>query len=490
MRKVLLSLLATGAVLTAYLMKSSIGIYYESMWFIIAALLITASLIINETEIRYEENNNERFMQENVKKYMFSIAAGLIVIVLFVKFVYSPIFMSERYVQLVKPVDMNTTGLNTSKIDTRGVTKVMSQRKANYLMGKMVDGIQLGSRFEINMDSAFVQNVNGELVIVLPLDYSGFFKWFSADSIPGYILVSATDPKAKPRLVLGKNIKVSRNGFFGGSIDRLVWLESGLKDTKTHFEIDDKGNPYYITAVLSPKIGFNANNIDYMLITDAQTRVTEKVSLKDISTKYPWIDRVWPEDIIQERMTYFGSLQKGWRNKVFTGLNVSVPTSYAGQELALVKANGVMNWITGMTSTNEKDTALTYFLIAEANSNSAVPVVHKMEVNQVFDESAAIRAITSRLGSNTISWKAVLPQPYMRDGHFYWVASIISKDKEATFQKRAYIDGEDKSNVSFGSLSENVQKLEKGERTKATVWSEIEKAMDRLNQLREEYNQM
>lgn len=455
MRKIMLSMLIVGAIALGFMLKINIGLDYESMWLYIAAITFFAGFIVMVTHKEYELNQKELF----TLKIFFGTTTLIVVIVILTKVILSQIFFSEKYLELVEAKDSNVFNFNMKAEDTRRRTSGMAISLSTQLLGKKVkigngELSPLSSQFEIDIESVSVQNVNGELVFILPIDYSGFFKWASIDYIPGYIKISATDPKSKAELVLGKKIKVSRNGYFANSIKRKAWVASGLKQTKSHFEIDDEGTPYYISAVISPKIGFNADNVDFILVTNAETGISDKVKLEDVNKKYPWIDRVWPEYIIEERIYYYGSLQNGWLKKVTTGVNVSVPTKYKGQELFLVKANGVLNWFTGMTSENANDSALISGIIVEANSNSAIPILHTFEMNMVFDEKSALMNIEGDLGADIKAWKAVLPQPYIVDDHFYWTASIINRNSEMNFIKTAYIDGSDKTKISFNTLKD------------------------------------
>lgn len=483
MRTFLIALLIIAAIAVGFLTRIEIGIDYESMWFIIAGLLAVIGAILM--------NNSSK----PTGIYFAGSAIVIVIVVILIKGIFSHVFFSERYLALVEPKDSNVSGFNMNKSDTRTRTAGMALSLSTPHMGKKVkigsgQLSPLSSQFEIDTSSISVQDVNGELVFVLPIDYSGIFKWASIDYIPGYITISATDPKSQAKLVLGKKITVSRNGYFGSSIQRQVWLESGLKQTKSHFEIDDDGTPYYISAIISPKIGFNADNVDSIIVTNAETGVSERVSLKEVNTKYPWIDRVWPEYIIEERIYHYGSLQSGWRNKVTTGVNVSVPTKYNGQELFLVKANGMLNWFTGMTSVNGNDNALVSGIVVEANSNSSVPVLHTFEMTMVFDESSALGNINGDLGANINAWKAVLPQPYIVDNHFYWTASIITKNREMNFIKTAYIDGSDKTKISFNSLKDFNPEVGGVIDSKDSVMKLILKKIDELAELREKYSNM
>ena len=117
----------------------------------------------------------------------------------------------------------------------RAVSREMAFKIANKIIGKKVNGVQVSSQYEVNHEAASEQIVNGKPVWVLPLDYSGFFKWFKQKEIPGYIVVSATNPKSQAVAHFDKKFVLSKNGYFFDNIDRVVKFKSGFKKTYTHF---------------------------------------------------------------------------------------------------------------------------------------------------------------------------------------------------------------------------------------------------------------
>jgi hypothetical protein len=457
-------------VLTTFLFKLPVGISYEGMWLYLAILVFIPGFVLN-----------------NMKMIFGGIGFALFIFI--AKTLTSPIFMSSSYVDLVEVKDTNISQFNTKEDTVRRVTIAMALQKANKILGKKINGVQLSSQYQIETSMASVMDINGKLKIILPLDYRSFVKWMNLDYIPGYIEVDATDPKAKPVLVSDKKITISENGLWSDNIDRQVWLKSGLSQTKTHMEIDDNGNVFYITAVIKPELGFNADGVTSIIVTNAETKEMFKGSLKEVVTKYPWIDRVWPEYIVEERIEYYGKYQDGiWNAFGFPGLNVNIPTTYAGNELWLVNANDKLHWFTGMTSTNNKDQSLVSGIMVEAASTSKKPVLYVFEMDSITDEAGAVSAMESALGADSMKWNPVLPQPYIVDGKFNWTAVIVSEANNI-FQKKAYMS--DISNVSFNGNNFNPKVGEDvGLTDKEALMKEILKKIDELSALKKQYSEM
>ncbi len=423
--------------------------------------------------------------EEGAKAFLIQI-----IVILFIGLYWmitSPVFMAESYANLVEKQDIDKKSLTVSYDKVRKVTEAMAFKKANKIIGEKFNGVQLSSQYELDMERAIVQKVKGELLWVIPLDYSGFFKWLKQDSIPGYITLSATDPEDEPKLVLDKKITISNGSYFFSDLGRVAWFKSGFKSVSKHFEIDDNGTPYYIISVLSSKIGFSALGVEKIVILNAETKEAKTYSLSEVFEKNPWIDTVWPEHLVQERIEWFGKYQKGFMNTILSGENISKPTQYKNVELWLVEINDKLQWFTGMTSYNSKDQSMISGILVEANSNKEKPVIHQFDLSGVSDENGAVEVIDSSLGADSIKWNPVLPQPFFYKGEFYWSATIVSDNN--VFQKMALFKGNDMS-VKTGKTLEEMLKIEVVHQvnsqpdTKDILIREMIQKIDELNELK------
>lgn len=453
------------------LTASGFGFEYLHSWFLVFLVMLASSIIVA---------NNKGSLDKPLATATAFLGASILIAVI----ISSKMVRSEDYVSSVEVQEANITALETSPDHVRKVTLDMAYASVTSLIGQKVDGVQLSSQYQVNLDAASVQEVNNELVWVLPLDYSGFSKWVKQDSIPGYLVVSATDPLQKPKLVLGKKIKISQNGFFGDGVSRVAWFRSGFKSTEEHFEIDDKGNGYWISPVIKPSIGFSLDTVNSVLVINAETKESTQMSIKDTMKKYPWIDRIWTEAIIQERLEAYGSLKDGWLNTVFGETNVNKPTSYEDQELWMIKAGGKLQWFSGMTSVNS-DKSLVSAIMVEANGGTTKPILREVPLTDISDENGAIEAINSGLGADGNRWHAVLPQPVFYKGDFFWNASVVSDSN--LFQKTGLIKAGSRQKAYYGTnIEEALQKTQVKEvtSTKDAIIAEIITKIDELNVLK------
>jgi hypothetical protein len=442
------------------------GLMYYQTWFEVMigmGLFAFIYIIIIQNKDSSSYGKNKRTFE---KSGSILIAIALIFIgTTITKIVSSKMFNASAYVESVEVKDSNLSYFQTDSKNIRQVTLAMANTLANKIIGQKVNGIQLSSQYQLNLNMASVQQVNGEMIWVIPLDYAGFTKWMSQDSIPGYVTMSATDPKAEPKLILGKKIIVSDNGYFGDNINRKIWWKSGFKSSITHMEIDDKGNVFWISPILTPSIGFSLDTVTAVIVMNAETLEYSELSIQDTMKKYPWIDRIWPEEIIKERLEAYGSLQNGWLNTIFGETNVNKPTSYDGAELWMINVGGKLQWFSGMTSV-QSDKSLVSGILIEANGGEK-PILREIPLSGITDENGAVDAINGGLGAAAGKWKAVLPQPVMVKGKFYWHASIVSENN--MYQKSGLVQGDDMSNVFYGStLFDAINSISYGEQVTVT----------------------
>jgi hypothetical protein len=389
---------------------------------------------LSETEYRYET--------KKLKRKSITVTLSVIVLMIFISLSNSSIFHSEEFAASlsVKPVEKTDVNITSQ----RSVTKTMALVIAKNIIGKKHNGVQISSQYELSASTASVQKVNGELTWIIPLDYSGFFKWLNQDSIPGYVMVSATNPRAKAELKLGYEIKISKSGYFFEDIERVIYFKSGLREADTHMEVDEDGKPYYISSIQTPSTFYTNYKTTKVFVTDAQTTETvEYNSVKEAKEANPWIDRMVSEEYMKQRIEWFGSMQDGWINAYFTGNNVNKPTSYNGSELWLLEVNEEVHYFTGMTSSNSNDSSLVSGIFVNAVTSESIEI----DLAGVMDESGAIKALNGILGAEAARWSPVLPQPFIKNNEFFWGSPIVSN--EGIFQKVGMVQGDEQSNTMF-----------------------------------------
>jgi len=374
---------------------------------------------------------------ETTRKEFITIASAAVLIIL-------PLFISSNMVNADSKSNLlHITDVNVSTLvfqDQRAMTRYMASKISEKVIGVKLNGIQISSQYELDMEMASVQNVKGKLNWVIPVDYRGLFKWLKQDTAPGFVMVSATDPSAKAELIMSP-MAYTGNSYFNKNIERLAFFKSGFKNVETHFEVNDDLKPYYISLVMTPTVFQSGLSSSSIIITDALSGESEELSIEETLSKYPWIDRLVSEFQTFNKIEWFGELSQGWLNTIFGGENINIPTSYNNQELWFVNYNNQSWYFTGMTSNSSADKSLVSGILV--NTKTLETLVFDM--SGISDENGATEAIFSSLGSDAIKWEPVLPQPFVINGKYYWGTSIVSQS--GIFQKVALIQGDNQSSI-------------------------------------------
>ena len=206
----------------------------------------------------------------------------------------------------------------------------------------------------------------GQYYRLSPLNYSGFFEFNKGknEGIPGYVLVNA-ETQASQFVKVEGGYFYSPSSYWSKNLRRNLRKQfSGSIFGKSYFEIDEEGNPYWITAVNDTSVGlFSGYKEDKFIITDAITGQSELYQKNDLPE---WIDHAvglqYAMDVLNNyyrlihgvwnwsktdvyRTTYF------YRDAYFEGYN-----SY-------IDSNGDVCFYTGLTPANSAESNTGFLLI-------------------------------------------------------------------------------------------------------------------------------
>lgn len=306
---------------------------------------------------------------------------------------------------------------------------------AKRVLGQTQDGTVIGSQLEIDERSAAIQEVNGELWWIFPLDYSGFFKWRNRRTVPGYIRVNAQDPTREADLVdrdpsTGGRLalKYTRSAFFGEWIDRNAYFRyPTLRHEDVTFEVDDSWNPYYIIAVTEPEIGFSGFKTRGVILADPRTGA---MTLRRGGQIPPWIDRVIPLELAHDQIRWWGEYVNGWWNSLLGQKDIQMPTAH---DLWFIRTSAGRFWFTGMTSVSSRDRSLVGSIMVDTRTGGAMYLPLRGT-----NEEGVLETVDASLGADSNRWSPAQPIPYNVMGRPTWVLPIISS--EGIFQKVALVD--------------------------------------------------
>ncbi len=293
----------------------------------------------------------------NVRKYLISAIVILLIIPIVGGFLSSHVFRAKSYYKLIsveeKAFEENIEEINFNKIPIvdRSAARIIGSKQ----MGVMTD---LVSQFEI--DDVYSQvNIAGKPIRVSPLRYSDLFKYLGnfKNGIPAYVSVDMTSQEAKVKR-LDKPIKYSKSDYLLRNIDRHIRFSYPfLILGETNFELNDDGDPFYVTPVITKKIGFfGGEDIESVIITDANSGENKRYDVDEVPT---WVDRVYPAEIIISQLNSYGKFKNGFINTLFSQKNVTRTTEgynyiSIGEDIYL---------ITGVTSVRSDESNLGFYFV-------------------------------------------------------------------------------------------------------------------------------
>lgn len=247
--------------------------------------------------------------------------------------------------------------------------RVVDESLAN-LLGDKVLGAQPALGSQVRLGRFHIQKVKNDLYWVAPLLHSGFFKWNkNSEGTNGYVMVNACNERDVKLVqeISGKKaiIKYQPEAFFGDYLERHLYFSgffnTGLTDFS--FEIDDDGNPYWVVTKYKKKIGFYGDDAVGVVVVNTETG---KCTEYPIDQAPVWIDRIQPDQFVEEQLNDWGNFVKGFWN--FSNENKLQIT----QRLSLVYGeDNRAYWYTGLTSVGA-DEATVGFVLVDTRTKKAV----------------------------------------------------------------------------------------------------------------------
>ncbi|WP_035694333.1 hypothetical protein [Flavobacterium soli] len=350
-----------------------------------------------------------------------------------------PMFRSQAYRELIGKVEDGQNLKNHIAPISLDKIRVVDESLA-MLLGEKIIGSQpsLGSQTEIG--DFTIQKVNNELYWVAPLLHTGFFKWFSnSEGTPGYVMVSATNER-DVKLVQNINgkalkIKYQPEAFFGSKIERHVYfsgyMTAGLADY--NFEIDDKGEPFWIVTKYAKKIGFAGNDATGVLTINAQTGEIKEYSLNETPL---WVDRMQPISFIEDQLNDWGEYVHGYWN--WSNENKLMIT----EGLTLVYGeNHKSYWYTGLSSVGKEESTVGFVLV---DTRTKEATYYKQSGATEFAAQSSAEGKVQEKGYHTS-----LPIPYIINNIPTYVMTL--KDDGGLVKMFAMVSIEDYTIVGVGN---------------------------------------
>lgn len=295
--------------------------------------------------------------------------------------------------------------------------------KARQIIAEAKDesGRNLSTVYQVHHPA--LQSVNGHLYWIFELGFSGWRVSNQVDRIvPGYIVVDAEDPQARPDVRLGYKMKYTYGSPLNTSLHRLIY-NSGYRhwfvDDIT-LEVRDDWKPFYTASLNKPAMRFKGSVPEAMIMIDPETGNIERYGLDEIPE---WVDRVYSKHVVTDLLEWWGH----WANAPWKFINETATDRMepASEPVLVYTKGGHPAWQVLMTSWNN-DTSATGIMLFDGRSNKA----RFYDVPGIAIESSAKKAFLSSEENlkNFIPVHLSLHRIY---GELTWVAGYISEDTNA-----------------------------------------------------------
>ncbi len=280
-----------------------------------------------------------------------------VIIPIVLSFFASPILHAKRYSKLID-VEGGVFEKEVTKI-TLDQIPIVDRETASILgskqMGVMTD---LVSQFEIDENYAQI-NIDGKPLRVSPLKYSDLVKYIYnfQNGIPNYVYVDMATQEANVKK-LEKPLMYSNSDYLMRNVRRKIRFDYPFDMLgATNFELDDSYNAYYVTPVLTKKIGFfRGTDVKAVIITNANTGESKKYSVGEVPK---WVDRVYPSELIINQLDYYGEYKNGFFNSVFGQKNVTKTTDGYNY----ISIGNDIYLTTGVTSVRSDESNLGFYFV-------------------------------------------------------------------------------------------------------------------------------
>ena len=281
------------------------------------------------------------------------------VLILVTNFILSPLFNSKAFSERINVVgDSEGSSFITEveEVDFSSLPlldKDSSSRLGDRVMGQMPE---LVSQFYVS--SLYTQiNYNNEIVRVTPLEYNGLFKYLSnhKNGVMGYITVNSTTGESK-LVKLDKGMKYMPSAYLFKDLARHLRFSYPTKIFgQSNFEIDNEGNPYWITPTIKYTGVELREDVSGVIITNAITGENKYYDVRDIPS---WVDHVYNASLIISMVNDWGKYREGFFNSIFGQKNVVATTD--GYNYMVMDDDVYL--YTGITSVSSDESNLGFIL--------------------------------------------------------------------------------------------------------------------------------
>ncbi len=362
-------LAAIVAAVLFYVSLPAINIYSQDFWMTLVLLVLIfggAYFLLGWKQSMESIKNKKKFFSKefNVGKLIAVLVAIPVAVLLLGNLLSSTFFNAKAYSQVITveeavfEEDMPETDLvtNIALMDSESANVI-----GNRTLGALSDVV---SQYQIN-GSYYQINYHGFPEKVSTLEYVDFFRWWNnhENGIPGYVMVDPVNSSAE-YIRFEKPIQYTESAYFDEDLQRKLRFSYPTKIFgNIAFEIDEEGNPFYIVACMSPRIGmFGAMDVNEVIIFNPCTGESQLYALADVPS---WVDNVFTGDLAAQKYDWHGTLKNGYFNSIIGKKDCKITTD----DFGYIMIEDDVWFFTGVTSVSNDESNIG-FLISNARTGS------------------------------------------------------------------------------------------------------------------------
>jgi hypothetical protein len=272
-----------------------------------------------------------------------------------------------------------------------------------------------------------IQMLNGTLVWITPLDFSGPVKAWSymTEGTGGYVIVNAEDPKAEAQMITVPHMIYTRDALFDNNINRRIWKEHPeWMQMESTFQLDDQHQPQYVVQLAEPMLYACIGERPVGVATVSP--VNGNVRFYRLGTEPAWVQRVWSETTTEEWIGWWGRYQLGWWNSMIEQRDVKILSS---EDVFLINGNdGNLYWF-GTMSNPGTDSSMVGYMLTNVRTGTFTFYETPGYYN---DLGAQNNVLQNPEVAKAPELEVVQPIMYILDGTEIWIIPVITPSGEQT----------------------------------------------------------
>jgi len=301
-----------------------------------------------------------------------------------------------------------------------------------------------GPQYHVSLSGLALVRYQGQLIWAAPLDYNNGLIWLTRHTSPGYVWTSASNPSAKPVIVLNQAYQILPQAGFSYNLGRVLYqhfptLIIGTSD----WELAPDGSGYWVTSLYTPAPGL-AGPVTRVIVGAAITDpTTGDVRYYPLGQQPSWVSQVVGPTFAQNEAERYGWDRAGFIQSTFTHSLTTEPVHQTPYNVLL--GNGGLGWEIPLTSPNAGDNSLSGIILVDAETNR---VTFTPFTGLQNDLSIAQRINGSTINSTLSAGRALL---YNVGGTLGYIAPVVNQS--GIVQQVAIVDPK---NVAQPIIASNI----------------------------------